>query len=106
MCISDRYRGPPYTERNDRHGLCRIHQIPQNGGLLRRCFRDCHRRGNRRGKNCNTERIKNPVEGEYIYSLRYDEFIAPLICMVQKQQKQIENLERRLSALENKEEAK
>ena len=46
------------------------------------------------------------VEGEYIYSLRYDEFIAPLICMVQKQQKQIENLERRLSALQNKEEAK
>ena len=46
------------------------------------------------------------VEGEYIYSLRYDEFIAPLICMVQKQQKQIENLERRLSALENKGEAK
>lgn len=46
------------------------------------------------------------IEGEYIYSLRYDEFIAPLICMVQKQQKQIENLERRLSALENKEEAK
>ena len=46
------------------------------------------------------------IEGEYIYSLRYDEFIAPLICMVQKQQKQIENLERRLSALESKEEAK
>ena len=32
--------------------------------------------------------------------------LTPLICMVQKQQKQIENLERRLSALENKEEAK
>lgn len=46
------------------------------------------------------------VEGEYIYSLRYDEFIAPLICMVQKQQRQIEDLERRLSALESKEEAK
>ncbi|MBS6272700.1 MAG: tail fiber domain-containing protein, partial [Clostridiaceae bacterium] len=45
------------------------------------------------------------VEGEYVYALRYSEFIAPLICMVQKQQKQIENLERRLSALENKEEA-
>ena len=45
------------------------------------------------------------VEGEYLYSLRYDEFIAPLICMVQKQQKQIEDLERRLSALESKEEA-
>ena len=41
------------------------------------------------------------VEGEYVYALRYSEFIAPLICMVQKQQKQIENLERRLSALEN-----
>ena len=46
------------------------------------------------------------VEGEYVYALRYSEFIAPLICMVQKQQKQIENLERHLSALENKEEAK
>ena len=45
------------------------------------------------------------VEGEYLYSLRYDEFIAPLICMVQKQQKQIEDLQRRLSALESKEEA-
>nr|DAQ72917.1 MAG TPA: Baseplate component [Bacteriophage sp.] len=46
------------------------------------------------------------IEGEYVYALRYSEFISPLICMVQKQQKQIENLERRLSALENKEEAK
>lgn len=46
------------------------------------------------------------VEGEYVYALRYSEFISPLICMVQNQQKQIENLERRLSALENKEEAK
>ena len=46
------------------------------------------------------------IEGEYIYSLRYDEFIAPLICMVQKQQRQIQDLERRLSALESKEEAK
>ena len=45
------------------------------------------------------------VEGEYLYSLRYDEFIAPLICKVQKQQKQIEDLQRRLSALESKEEA-
>ncbi len=46
------------------------------------------------------------VEGEYVYALRYSEFIAPLICMVQKQQRQIQDLERRLSALENKEEAK
>lgn len=59
------------------------------------------------GKTVTRKELKTrTVEGEYIYSLRYDEFIAPLICMVQKQQKQIENLERRLSALENKEEAK
>ena len=32
------------------------------------------------------------VEGEYIYGLRYDEFIAPLIKMVQIQQKEIEEL--------------
>ncbi|SCJ50003.1 Uncharacterised protein [uncultured Ruminococcus sp.] len=44
------------------------------------------------------------IEGKYVYALRYSEFIAPLIRMVQKQQKQIENLERRLSALEDKEE--
>ena len=59
------------------------------------------------GKTVTRKELKTrTVEGEYIYSLRYDEFIAPLICMVQKQQKQIENLERRLSALESKEEAK
>ena len=59
------------------------------------------------GKTVTRKELKTrTIEGEYIYSLRYDEFIAPLICMVQKQQKQIENLERRLSALENKEEAK
>ena len=46
------------------------------------------------------------VEGEYVYALRYSEFISPLICMVQKQQRQIQDLERRLSALESKEEAK
>lgn len=32
------------------------------------------------------------VEGEYVYGLRYDEFIAPLIKMVQIQQKEIEEL--------------
>ena len=46
------------------------------------------------------------IEGEYVYALRYSEFIAPLICMVQRQQRQIEDLERRLSASESKEEAK
>ena len=40
-------------------------------------------------KNCNTERVETrTVEGEYVYALRYSEFISPLICMVQKQQKQ------------------
>lgn len=56
-------------------------------------------------KSPKTDDDGNEIPGEYLYSLRYDEFIAPLIAMVQNQQKQIENLERRLSALENKEEA-
>ena len=59
------------------------------------------------GKTVTRKELKTRiVEGEYIYSLRYDEFIAPLICMVQRQQRQIEDLERRLSASESKEEAK
>lgn len=53
-----------------------------------------------------TELKTRIIEGEYIYALRYDEFIAPLISTVQDQQKQIEYLERRLYALENKEETK
>lgn len=40
--------------------------------------------------------------GEIKYDLRYEEFIAPLIKTVQMQQKTIENLEERLSKLENK----
>lgn len=39
--------------------------------------------------------------GEIKYNLRYEEFIAPLIKTVQMQQKTIENLEERLSKLEN-----
>ena len=39
--------------------------------------------------------------GEIKYDLRYEEFIAPLIKVVQMQQKTIENLEERLSKLEN-----
>lgn len=38
------------------------------------------------------------IPGEYIYSLRYDEFIAPLIRMVQLQQEQINELKSRLDA--------
>lgn len=40
------------------------------------------------------------IDGEYDYSLRYDEFIAPLIRTVQAQHEKIELLEQRVSALE------
>ena len=44
----------------------------------------------------NGKKLKKPIEevieGEYDYSLRYDEFIAPLIKVVQEQQKEIERL--------------
>ena len=40
----------------------------------------------------------NPV---YEYGLRYEEFVAPLIKMVQAQQRKIDSLEERLSRLEN-----
>lgn len=40
------------------------------------------------------------VEGEYIYGLRYEEFIAPIISVVQQQSKRIKSLEERLAKLE------
>lgn len=44
----------------------------------------------------NGKKLENPIEeiieGEYDYSLRYDEFIAPLIKVVQEQQREIEEL--------------
>ena len=43
----------------------------------------------------NGKKLENPIEeiieDEYDYALRYDEFIAPLIKVVQEQQKTIEN---------------
>lgn len=58
------------------------------------------------GKVQHTERV---IEGEYTYSLRYDEFIAPLIKVVQEQKAKIDSLEEslakqnaRISALEAK----
>lgn len=39
------------------------------------------------------------VEDEYIYSLRYEEFIAPLIKMVQMQQKEIDDLKIKVKQL-------
>lgn len=40
------------------------------------------------------------IEGEYNYSLRYDEFIAPIIKVVQAQHEEIEAMEQRISLLE------
>ncbi len=46
----------------------------------------------------NGKKLKKPIEevleGEYDYALRYDEFIAPLIKVVQEQQKTIEQQQR------------
>ena len=43
-----------------------------------------------------------PVEGEYIYSLRYEEFIALNTAMIQHLDNRVEDLETRLSKLEEK----
>lgn len=43
--------------------------------------------------------VKEVVEGEYDYSLRYDEFIAPLIKMVQMQQEEIKSLQEETTKL-------
>ena len=40
-----------------------------------------------------------PVEGEYVYGLRYEEFIAPLIKTVQLQQKEIDELKQEIKLL-------
>ncbi|MCJ7837448.1 DUF859 family phage minor structural protein [Cuneatibacter sp. NSJ-177] len=40
------------------------------------------------------------VEGEYLYGLRYEEFIAPLISVVQRQGKEINDLKERIARLE------
>lgn len=47
------------------------------------------------------EKSEDGKEENKTYALRYEEFIAPLIKTVQMQQKTIENLEERLSKLEN-----
>lgn len=56
-----------------------------------------------RYENENGNKLKNPIEeiieGEYDYSLRYDEFIAPLIKVVQEQQKEIERLKKFINNL-------
>lgn len=46
--------------------------------------------------------IEEVVEGEFEYSLRYDEFIAPMIKMIQLQQKEVENLQADKARLEER----
>lgn len=43
-----------------------------------------------------------PIEGEYIYGLRYEEFIAPMIKTIQIQQEEIDLLKKRIDILEGK----
>lgn len=60
-------------------------------------------------KNPKTEQTENiesgeiesrTLKGEYIYALRYEEFISPLIKMVQIQQQKLEDLQKRIENLE------
>ena len=44
------------------------------------------------GGNPQKEFVREVIEGEYDYALRYEEFISPLIKVVQMQQKMIEDL--------------
>ena len=41
------------------------------------------------------------IDGEYAYSLRYDEFIAPIIKLMQSQQNQIEELKKDIENLKD-----
>lgn len=52
--------------------------------------------------NEKVETTTQKVEGEYDYFLRYEEFIAPAIRMIQIQQNKIESLESKVSELEEK----
>ena len=47
----------------------------------------------------NGKRQERIVEGEYIYGLRYEEFIAPIIAVVQKQEKEIAMLKEEIEKL-------
>ena len=46
--------------------------------------------------------ITEIVEGEYEYSLRYDEFISPMIKMIQMQQNTIETQQKKIDELESR----
>ena len=42
-----------------------------------------------------------PIEGEYNYGLRYDEFISPMIKVIQDQENRIESLESEVKELKD-----
>lgn len=51
-------------------------------------------------EHVSVEQMERVVEGEYTYGLRYEEFIAPMISTIQKQQKTIEELQKKLASIE------
>jgi len=53
-------------------------------------------------KSPKTDEDGNPIEGEYRYGLRYDEFIAPLIKMCQNLQNEVTELRAEIETLKNK----
>lgn len=53
-------------------------------------------------ENGNRKKIHEYIDGAYDYSLRYDEFIAPMIKVIQSQHEHIETLAQKLELLEQK----
>ena len=56
---------------------------------------------NEDGEEVEVEKYK-PIEGEYNYGLRYDEFISPMIKVIQDQENRIESLESEVKDLKEK----
>lgn len=56
---------------------------------------------NENGEEVEVEKYK-PIEGEYNYGLRYDEFISPMIKVIQDQENRIESLESEVKDLKEK----
>ena len=54
------------------------------------------------GGNPQKEFVREVIEGEYDYALRYEEFISPLIKVVQEHEKEIEELKNKNIELETK----
>lgn len=50
-------------------------------------------------ENGHAKKTEKVVEGEYTYSLRYDEFVAPLIKVAQEQKSEIDSLKEQLATI-------